>query len=255
MIEWPQAGGMVAAGERVRDRKHPDETGTVLAVRDIPANEYHVDPIDKTVAADNEDYPASDPVVELVWSALDDDPAFAAARDAHTVYHFPLSRLVCESCVRDVAPETLAASPYHTRTFAVDENHNEGYITKIRSQGYINSLLLARETPTGLELVAGHKRHWVAQKAHLDTIAVRVVDLSEWEAALHYAQDHLPALDDEETTRQTVQALVDRWGNRVVDIPAMTERHLRRADWSSSVGTDAASTDSQPSSSPLYSPP
>lgn len=220
MIEWPQASGMVEAGAGVRDRKHPDETGTVLAVRDIPADEYHVDAIDTTVAADNEDYPASDPVVELVWSALGDDPVFAAARDAHTVYHFPLSRLVCASCVRDVAPETLAASPYHTRTFAVDENHNAGYITKIRSQGYINSLLLARETPTGLELVAGHKRRWVAHQAGLATVAVRVVDLSAWEATLHYAEDHLWSVDDE-TMRQIVRALVARWGDRVTEIPAV----------------------------------
>ena len=42
MIEWPRAGGMVERGERVRDRKHPDETGTVFAVRDVPASEYSV---------------------------------------------------------------------------------------------------------------------------------------------------------------------------------------------------------------------
>jgi ParB family chromosome partitioning protein len=191
MIEWPHAGGMVAAGERVRDRKHPIETGIVLAVRDVPAAEYHVEAITRTVANDNPDYPASDPVVELVWNDHGDDPAFAGARDDLTVYHFPLSRLVCEPCVRDVAPSALAASPYHHRTFAVDENHNAGYIRKIRSQGYIESLLLARETAAGLELVAGHKRRWVAHQAGLDTVAVRVVDLSAWEAALHYAEDHL----------------------------------------------------------------
>jgi ParB family chromosome partitioning protein len=223
MIEWPQAGGMVGAGKCVRDRKHPTETGTVLAVWDVPAAEYHVEAITRTVADDNPDYPATDPVVELVWSDLGDDSALADARAAHTVYHFPLSRLVCESCVRDVAPSVLAASPYHHRTFAVDENHNEGYIRKIRSQGYINSLLLARETDAGLELVAGHKRRWVAQQAELDTVAVRVVDLSAWEAAIHYAEDHLQAVDTE-TALQIVRALVARWGDRVREIPAVQAR-------------------------------
>jgi hypothetical protein len=111
-------------------------------------------------------------------------------------------------------------SPYHTRTFAVDENRNEGYISLIRSQGYINSLLVARETAAGLELVAGHKRRWVARQADLDTVAVRVVDLSTWEAALHYARDHLPDLAAE-TVRQTVRALVERWGERAVSIPSV----------------------------------
>lgn len=195
MIEWSNAGGMVAAGERVRDRKHPIETGTVLAVRDVPARAYHVEAIDKTVAEANPDYPPGDPVVAVVWTDLGPDIALATAREERTVYHFPASRLVCESCVRDVPPAELHASPYHTRTFAVDENHNEGYIHKIQTQGYVTSLLVAREMAAGLELVAEHKRRWVAQQAGLATIAVRVVELSEWEAALHYAQDHLRAVE------------------------------------------------------------
>lgn len=245
MIEWPQTGEMVEAGEQVRDRKHPTETGTVLAVRDISASEYYVYIIDATVAADNPAYPASDPVVELVWSDLGDDPALAAARDAHTVYHFPLSRLVGASCVRDVAPSALAVSPYHTRTFAVDENHNAGYIRKIRSQGYINSLLLARETDAGLELVAGHKRRWVAHQAGLDTVAVRVVDLSAWEAALHYAEDHLLDLDDA-TARQTVHALVDWWGERAVSLMSVAAT-IERLDLAADL---AGRDDSLPGATP-----
>lgn len=223
MIEWPQAGGSVAAGERVRDRKHPNETGTVLAVHDVPAREYYVEAIDTTVAADNEDYPTSDSVVEVVWSDLGDAVDLAEARDGHSVYHFPVSRLVCESCVRDVAPETLVASPYHHRSFSWDENRNRQYIYFVRGQRYINSLLLARETATGVELVAGHKRRWVATQAGLETVAVRVVDFSAWEAAIHYAQDHLSSLDDTDTITHTVQALMDHWGDRVTEIPAVSE--------------------------------
>lgn len=219
MIEWPNAGGLVDAGDHVRDRKHPVGTGTALGVRDVPAREYHVAAIDATVAEDNPAYPGSDPVVELVWAERSDAADFAVVRDAHTVYHFPVSRLVCESCVRDVAPDTLCASPYHHRSFDIDENWNHGYIRKIRSQEYINSLLVARETDAGLELVAGHKRRWVAQKAGLDTVTVRLVDFDEWEAAVHYARDHLSDVDDEETLRQTVGSLIDRWGDRILSVP------------------------------------
>jgi hypothetical protein len=223
MIEWPTADGMVKAGEHVRDRQRPIDTGTVLAVHDEPASEYHVDAIETTVAADNPEYPPDDPVVEVVWSALDGDD-LATARDERTVYHFPVSRLVGESCVREVSPAALHASPYHTRTFSWDENRNRHYIYGIRRKGYIGSLVLARETGDDLELVAGHKRRWVADKAGLETVAVRVVDLSEWEAAVHYAEDHLTSLDEEEPARQTVQALLARWGDRVADIPAVSER-------------------------------
>jgi hypothetical protein len=221
MIEWPHAGGMVEAGDHVRDRKHPVGTGTVLGVRDVPAREYHVDAIGKTVAADNPAYPGSDPVVELVWAERSDAADLAVVRDAHTVYHFPISRLVCETCVRDVSPDDLSTSPYHHRSFAIDENWNRGYIRKIHSQGYINSLLVARETGTGLELVAGNKRRWVAQQAGLETVAARLVDVDEWEAAVHYAGDHLSNLTDEETARQTVSALVDRWGERALSVPSV----------------------------------
>jgi hypothetical protein len=54
------------------------------------------------------------------------------------------------------------------------------------------------------------------------TVAVRLVDFDEWEVAVHYATDHLPDLVDEETARQTVDALVDRWGERALSVPPVT---------------------------------
>ena len=229
MIEWPRAGGMVEVGDRVRDRKHPIETGTVLAVSDVPATDYYVETLDTTVFADNPDYPPDDPVVEVVWNVLGNDD-LAAARAEHTVYHFPLSRLVCEEYVRVVAPETLRPSPYHMRSFALDENRNRGYVSNVRSQRYIESVLVARETAAGFELVAGHKRRWVALQASLNWVTVRVVDLTDWEAALHYAQDHLGAVDDA-TARRTIRVLAERWGDRVGEIPAVQTARRASVGW------------------------
>jgi hypothetical protein len=186
------------------------------------------------------EWPTADGMVEVVWSTLDGDN-FATVRDEHSVYHFPVSRLVGESCVRDVSPDALHASPYHARTFSWDENRNRHYIYGIRRKGYIGSLVLARETGDDLELVAGHKRRWVADKAGLATVAVRVVDLSEWEAALHYTEDHLPDLADE-TARQTVRALVDRWGERAGALPSVAAT-IERVDGTGELGdrTDSPS--------------
>jgi hypothetical protein len=228
MIEWPQAGGEVEAGEYVRDRKRPNKTGTVLDVSDIPASEYSVDALGKTIAADNPQYPGSDPVVALVWSECSSTGDRAAVRDQQSVYHFPLTRLVCESCIRDIPPRSLHPSPYDQRSFSWDENRNRQYIHAIRSQRYHNSVLLARETDAGPEIVAGHKRRWVAQEAGLDTVAVRLVDLSEWEAAIHYAEDHLSTLSDE-TAQQTVSAFVDRWGQFALSLEPV-EATVERLD-------------------------
>jgi hypothetical protein len=227
MIEWPQAGREIEAGDHVRDRNRPDKTGTVLNVYDTPASDYYVDSIDKTVAADNPNYPGSDPVVELVWSECSVTDDLAAVGDQQSVYHFPLTRLVCESCIRDIPPSSLRSSPYDQRSFSWDENRNQQYINAIRSQQHHNSVLLARETDAGPELVAGHKRRWVAQEAGLDTVAVRLVDFGDWEAAIHYAEDHLFDLDDE-TARETVSAFVNQWGRFALSLEPVktTVEHL-----------------------------
>lgn len=115
-IEWPQPGGVrLAVGDRVRDRRRPYQTGTVLAVSETPARKFYVEAIDATVAADNPDYMENDPVVRVVWT----EPAtLATAQEPPTVYHFPASRRVTEPHVRDVPPRALRSAPYHRRTFS-----------------------------------------------------------------------------------------------------------------------------------------
>ncbi|MFC6965144.1 ParB N-terminal domain-containing protein [Halocatena marina] len=218
-LTWPLPDNeMIEPGDRVRDRKRPHQTGTVLTVSDIPAREYYLDSLDRTVAADNPGYSGSEPVVALVWSEL----ASLATAQPPAVYHFPAARLVAESYVRDVPPSELQPAPSHCRTFDRDNPRTLSYISKIRSLGYIESLLLARETGDGLELIEGHKRRWIAEQADLETVAVRVVDLNDWEAAVHYAEDHLGSLD-EDTARRTVRVLAAQWDDRIGDIPAVSE--------------------------------
>lgn len=55
---------MSTPGDRVRDRNRPapDRVGTVLAILDKAATEFHVNETDRSVATDNRGHPTDDPV-------------------------------------------------------------------------------------------------------------------------------------------------------------------------------------------------
>ena len=76
-------------------------------------------------------------------------------------------------------------------------------------------------------------------------MAVRVVDLSAWEAALHYAEDHLCSVNDV-PARQIVRSLIDRWDDRVLSLPSVAAT-IERVD---GTGALAARTDSLASAVP-----
>jgi len=88
----------LAVGDHVRDREADDDT--TLLVVGLPgeaAGDWPVNDGPETVAEYNEDYPASDPVVQIVYpqrtdTALEDKP----------VYSFPRSRLVRVAPIHDV---------------------------------------------------------------------------------------------------------------------------------------------------------
>ena len=187
--------------------------------------EYYVNAIGQSVAADNPGHPADDAVAAVVWDGqlADTEGSDMSVMDLRatvierhvTVYHFPVSRVVAETEIKDLRLQTLAPSPYHCREFDPDENQQ--YINAVRGLGYVESVPVARPVGDRYELVDGHKRRWVAERAGLETLAVEIVALNDWEAANRYVRAHSATLGEGET-KQLMAVLSARWGDRVDEL-------------------------------------
>lgn len=87
----------IEVGDRVVDA-NPKGAPSAMRIADVPgtrADEFYIAAIDKTVAKENSDYPADDPVVGVIYeNDLEAEDAEQAARDGTdaTVYHYPASR-------------------------------------------------------------------------------------------------------------------------------------------------------------------
>lgn len=115
-------------------------------------------------------------------------------------------------------------SPFHCREFRYEDN--AAYVRQISERAHVGSFPIVREADPR-EIVAGHKRFWVAGVAGLDAIPARIVEWDDWRAAVYYALDHLPDLDDE-TSWETVQRFVEEWGDRAREIaPVAAELDAR----------------------------
>lgn len=188
------------------DDEDPDPA-IVVNCPEASADEWEVIG-DTTVADDNPEYPQD---AEVVVVAFESDlrelyPAYIGKSPLplSTIqvkyYAFPAPRLdVVGELPRDqreVSVDELNPSPLHVREF--DAEKNADYIEDVAADGEHGSLLIARETDGGLELVEGHKRKWVAEEAGLETVEVAVADMTPGEAAAHYLKDHLEHLSDAE---------------------------------------------------------
>jgi hypothetical protein len=143
--------------------------------------------------------------------------------------------------VERVSLADIEPSPYATREFYREQN--EGYIRRTRQKGFVGTFpVVTPITPTsashpadGYETVEGHKRLWVCRQAGFDDHPVEIrSDLTDWEQAQRFAADHIPTeshvTDDPENhndwysdadTEAAIRHLADRWGERVLDLPAV----------------------------------
>jgi len=145
--------------------------------------------------------------------------------------------------VERLALDGIQPAPYHAREF--DAAENRGYIDRVRNDGWVGSFPTVRpaaadgdlEHPgdAGFEIVAGHKRLWVAAEAGLDSHPVQIVDIDAWTAATRFVADHLPAESNLRGNGESqegyyargeitaaVDALVERWGERALDLDRVT---------------------------------
>ena len=137
--------------------------------------------------------------------------------------------------IKEVALDDIVDSPYAAREF--DALANGGYISNVRDEGWVGSYPTVRHAEGGFEIVAGHKRIWVARQARLRSHPVVVLsECSNWDAARLFVHDHFPdrrQVDGGETTadgyydtaqiREATDELVAQWGERAFELP--------RVDW------------------------
>jgi len=129
-----------------------------------------------------------------------------------------------ESQIESVSVDAIEPSPFASGEW--EHQNNAGYIDQVRDRGFVGSFPVVREVESGLQVVEGHKRFWVCQQAGLDTHPVEIVDVDDWTATRRFVADHLP-LDsqlghdgyyDDEQVEAAVDALVSKWGDRVLEL-------------------------------------
>lgn len=127
---------------------------------------------------------------------------------------------------RTADPREIRASPFQPRR-SFDAQKLEELAGSIRAQGLLQPLLV-RETPTGLELLAGERRQRAAIMAELDRVPIRVLEgISDPDAAAialteNLAREDLTAWEEaqgltalRETLDATVRGLAQMTGRAV----------------------------------------
>jgi len=129
--------------------------------------------------------------------------------------------------IEEIDLEAIEPSPYHAAEFT--EVDNDDFVREVRDTGYAGSYPVVRDLGGEFEIVEGHKRIWACRQAGLESHPVAVVDIDGWAAAKRFVVDHLPDRElvesdrrfgfyDDPETRQAIEALVDDWGEDVLEL-------------------------------------
>ncbi len=137
--------------------------------------------------------------------------------------------------IMDVPVDALRDSPYSARRYT-DADLDE-YARDLRTRGAMYSFPTARPVDDSkYELVGGHRRTEAARRAGFETIPVRLITLSDWDALQRFVDEHIPLSEDElndgsdetrgwytadEITR-SLEAMQQRWDtDQLREIPAL----------------------------------
>jgi len=188
-------------GAVVQDTDDPDPNPAVVVNRPPVTAAEWVAYYDTTVAEDNPEYPADDPVVCVVYEAeLPEQYAdYWGGRPIKiehlndedcTIYTFPESRIeVIGHRDRVTVPlESLSPYPLQQRTFDPEEDMT--LVTEIRERGYPDPCPLVRPFGDGYQILDGHKRVWASHVAELESIPVEVQHVDDQAAVEIYERNH-----------------------------------------------------------------
>lgn len=104
-----------------------------------------------------------------------------------------VERLDSHSPITEVRTDAVVPSPYSVRK--TDDPDHQQFVKLTRERGHLLTYPTVRSVDApdhAYEIVAGHRRFHAARKAELETIAVRIVDLDDWEAATWFVDEHIP---------------------------------------------------------------
>lgn len=96
--------------------------------------------------------------------------------------------------LREVSVDAIETSPWQPRT-RYDESELDTLADSIREHGILEPLLARALSSGELQLVAGHRRLKAAQRAGLETVPVRVMDLDDLRARAATITENLARAD------------------------------------------------------------
>jgi ParB family chromosome partitioning protein len=145
-----------------------------------------------------------------------------------------VERLDPAPSIQSVPLEEIRFSPYDCHEGS--KLDTEALERTIRRRGHLVDYPTVRTVEAGYEVVDGHGRVRAARDAALESIAVELVELSDWEAAKRFVDEHIhlrnPDREVDESrwySDEQVDAAIDklreRWKEaRLREIPALAQR-------------------------------
>ena len=93
--------------------------------------------------------------------------------------------------IRTLDVEAIEPSPYNARSY--DSPDHQIFVKQTRERGHLLTFPeVRRVSPGTFETVSGHRRLEAARRADLDELAVRLVEMSDWEATQRFVDEHIP---------------------------------------------------------------
>ena len=230
-------------GDIVVDQDHPRNGGIVINLPSKQAYQWNVSGRG-LLSEDNPEYPRDDDVVVLLFrSALEREfPYYSGVKplklaelsaEGISYYAFPSSRLkrVGEIGPHEIPVSRILPSPYHSRTFDVDDEIR--LVAELDREGGLPKPALLRAVDGGrFTILNGHKRIWAAHVLGYSSVEARCMYLDDLHAAQIFASRHLDG-DPEESDHSdasraaAIQALRDDWGETANQIPGVPNTDQR----------------------------
>lgn len=221
-------------GDLVVDQDNPWGEGVVVALPNKNADEWNV-PGRGRLSEDNPEYPEDDDVVCILFrDTLDEEfPYYSGvkplslsnlSKEGVKFYSFPGERLrqVGKIEPHDIPLSKVLPSPYHSRTFDVDEEIR--LIAELdRGDGLPKPALLRVVDGGYFTILNGHKRIWAAHVLGYNTVKARCMYLDDLHAAQIFASRHLDQHPEERehtdpSQTAAIEALRDDWGETASQI-------------------------------------